>query len=166
MARTSVGLVVILVLGFTQIGQAVAELVRSGAHCALSLQSLYSNCHGIVGTISNAAAYWAWLSVTVLTVALAAMKQERDARNLSLLCHLVDVADDSVVGDSRRQYSVVELKLLLAGRASGLERHDRWPSVFDTVPVNPKVVYAASGWIVAPFITLTFRQLQSLFSRQ
>jgi hypothetical protein len=100
-----------------------------------------------------------------IVVALASMKQARDAHNMGVLAHLVDIANDSVVTDSRGHYSVAELKALLASRAKNLLEYDRFPSIFDSVQVSPKVMYAATTLFAAPFVTFTFRQIQSVFSR-
>jgi hypothetical protein len=166
MARASVGLLVIFVTGLSQVVDVVKNVVRSRGTCALSLELLATNCHNILGGIGNAAAFWAWLAVAMLVLGWASMHQQRDAVNMGVLCHLVDIANDSVVTDSRQRHTLAELKLLLAARAKNLQEHDRWPSLFDTLPVSPKVVYLASTWIIAPLVALSFRQLQALFSQE
>jgi hypothetical protein len=163
MARSSVGLFVILLLGVSQIIRLVNVFIWT--KCPASIDLFHTNCGDIIGHVSNIAAYWVWLAVAMLVVALASMKQARDAHNMGVLAHLVDIANDSVVTDSRGHYSVAELKALLASRAKNLLEYDRFPSIFDSVQVSPKVMYAATTLFAAPFVTFTFRQFQSVFSR-
>jgi hypothetical protein len=164
MARSSVGLVVILIIAVVQIVLAVMGFVRNQA-CSFSWKSLYGDCSSTGGKVADAAVYWAWLAVAMFFAAGASMEQACDAQNMGVLCHLVDITNDSVVTDSRGHYSVAELKVVLATRAKSLCEYDRWPSLFDSMPVSPKLVYAARTWAIAPFVAISYKQLQAVFTQ-